>query len=898
MKKLKSYEIRQIWLDFWKSKGHDIIESASLIPHNDPTLLWINAGVAPLKKYFDGREIPSNRRMANVQKSIRTNDIDNVGRTARHHTFFEMLGNFSIGDYFRDEVLTWAYEILISPKWFGFDINKLYFTVYPNDVDTINKWTELGVDPSHIIKIEDNFWEIGEGPCGPDTEIFFDRGTKYDPENIGLRLLTNDLPNDRYIEIWNIVFSQFNAKAGVERKNYKELPSKNIDTGMGLERMACVMQEVETNYETDLFMPIIDKTSQILGVKYTGQMAFKVIADHVRSVVFALSDGATFSNEGRGYVLRRLLRRATRYGRALGAREPFMDQLVSVVIDIMESFYPYLRTKEALVTKQIRIEEEKFLMTLESGEKRLLEYINNSQDHVIDKDIAFLLYDTFGFPFELLVEVASEHNFTVDEQGFKELLRMQKERARNARNTKQSMNVQNADMLAFKTESSFVGYETLETKSKVIGLFKDGKLVDKASGELVAVFDKTGFYAESGGQIGDIGTLTINEKNYAVTDTIKLPNQQHGLVIDMKNDELKTNDEVMLAVDEEFREDVKANHSATHLLNETLRHVVGSHVFQQGSQVSNNLLRFDFNNFTPLTNEEILQIEKLVNEEINRGHEVKTLIMSLDEAKKMNAQAVFGEKYHEIVRVIDMDYSKELCGGTHVSNTKDIKKFAILSVETKGSGVFRVEAATKDHIMEELNRTLENINKEISNTLEKINSIYEKAKNNNITLEHVNIELTDPIESYQMVINRRNELELVKNTAKELEKTLTKLLKEKNVIALDKYLSEVLTINNYRILITSEEKLELDVAKDLVDRLSDYLGDSLVLLADMMDEKVIFICKNKIPALDAGKLVKMAAIATNGNGGGRKDFAQAGGKDVTLTAKALASVTDEVKKQL
>ena len=471
MKKLKSYQIRQMWLDFFKEKDHEVLPSASLVPVNDPTLLWINAGVTPLKKFFDGREIPKNKRMVNAQKSIRTNDIDNVGKTARHHTFFEMLGNFSVGDYFRDEALTWAIEILTSEKWFGFDLEKLYFTIYPDDEDSYNKWVSLGVDPSHIIKLEGNFWEIGEGPCGPDTEIFYDRGIKYDPQNLGVKMLEEEIENDRYIEIWNIVFSQFNAKAGVDRSEYKELPSKNIDTGMGLERMACIMQEVETNYDTDLFMPIINELERLTGVAYTGQMAFKVIADHIRSVTFAVSDGAMLSNEGRGYVLRRILRRAIRFGRKLGMNEPFMYKLVSVVANYMSNYYEYLLQTADSTAKIIKLEEEKFLLTLETGEKKLLDYINSAKTKIIPKEIAFLLYDTFGFPLELTLEVAQEHGFIVDEVGFKEELNRQKELSRSARSDDQSMNIQNEEMMSFKEKSEFIGYHTLKAPATVIAIF-------------------------------------------------------------------------------------------------------------------------------------------------------------------------------------------------------------------------------------------------------------------------------------------------------------------------------------------------------------------------------------------------------------------------------------------
>ncbi|MDD4057215.1 MAG: alanine--tRNA ligase, partial [Bacilli bacterium] len=531
MKKLKSYQIRQMWLDFFKEKHHEVLPSASLVPANDPTLLWINAGVAPLKKFFDGREIPKNKRMVNAQKSIRTNDIDNVGKTARHHTFFEMLGNFSIGDYFRDEALTWAIEILTSDKWFGFDLNKLYFTIYPNDNDSYQKWVALGVHPSHIIQLEDNFWEIGEGPCGPDTEIFYDRGEKYDPQNLGIKMLIEDIENDRYIEIWNIVFSQYNAKAGTDRSSYKELPSKNIDTGMGLERMACIMQEVETNYDTDLFMPIINEVEKLTGVTYTGQMAFKVIADHIRSVTFAVSDGAMLSNEGRGYVLRRILRRAIRYGRKLGMNEPFMYKLVTIVANYMSNYYGYLLNTAASVAKIIKLEEEKFLLTLETGEKKLLDYINSTEAKIIPKEIAFLLYDTFGFPLELTLEVAQEYNFIVDEVGFKLELNKQKEMSRNARSDDQSMNTQNKEMMSFKDDSIFIGYHTLQAKVKVIAIFQNGERVNQARGDSLLVFNKSVFYAESGGQIGDIGYIKTKTEMKKVVNTVKLPNGQHASLV-------------------------------------------------------------------------------------------------------------------------------------------------------------------------------------------------------------------------------------------------------------------------------------------------------------------------------------------------------------------------------
>lgn len=896
MKNLKGYEIRQLWLDFWKSKEHDVVPSASLIPHNDPTLLWINAGVAPLKKYFDGREIPQNRRLTNAQKSIRTNDIENVGKTARHHTFFEMLGNFSIGDYFRDEVLPWAFELLTSDKWLGLDPEKLYITYYPEDTDTFELWQKCGVKKDHLIPVAGNFWEIGEGPCGPDTEIFFDRGVKYDPDNLGPQMIKDDIENDRYIEIWNIVFSQFNSKPGVDRSQYKELPSKNIDTGCGLERVACVMQEVETNYDTDLFMGIINRTEELTGKKYNGEMAFKVIADHVRSTVFALSDGATFSNEGRGYVLRRILRRAVRYAKKLGMNQPLLYKLVPACIDTMKVFYPYLLEKEEIVTKQIKLEEEKFLSTLESGEKRLLDVIKSSKDtNVITGEVAFLLYDTFGFPLELTLEVANEYNFTVDEIGFKEQLEKQKERARKARVLDQSMNVQNEEMMKFKEEVTFVGYENLETNSKVKAIFKDGKLVQEGTGKLVVLFDETPFYATMGGQIGDTGEIYLNGESFDVDDTVKMPNGQSASIISMNESTLKVNDEVKCVVNVSRRKDIEKNHSATHLLNEALRQVVGSHVYQQGSNVSDDMLRFDFNNFSLLETSTVLKVESLVNEQIKNNIEVVTKEMPLEEAKKLGVQAVFGEKYGNVVRVVDMDFSKELCGGTHVSNTGEINNFTILNIESKGSGIFRITAATGNRVQEALKEELSSTVKEINMLENKAKEILEVAKQKNIDLVFENIDKPELVNSYQSIINYRQYIEVLKEQVKNLDKAFNKQVKEQNIVSLDKFLENVLEINGINVIIDKVEGLDISLAKDLADRLSDKLGNSIIVLA-IVSDKVVFIVKSKVKEVNAGAIAKMAAIATSGNGGGRPDFAQAGGKDVSKVEEALNLVKEEIGK--
>ena len=890
MKQLKGYEIRQKWLDFWKSKGHDIIPSASLVPHNDPTLLWINAGVAPLKKYFDGREIPQNKRMANAQKSIRTNDIENVGKTARHHTFFEMLGNFSIGDYFRDEVLPWAFELLTSEEWFAIDPEKLYFTYYPNDSATYNKWQECGVKEDHLIPVEGNFWEIGEGPCGPDTEIFFDRGESYDPEKLGTKLIKDDIENERFIEIWNIVFSQFNSKPGTPREEYKELPSKNIDTGCGLERVACVMQGVETNYDTDLFMPIIKKTEELTGVKYEGQMAFKVIADHVRSTVFALSDGATFSNEGRGYVLRRILRRAVRYGKFLGMKEAFLYKLVNPCVDLMKVFYPYLLEKQAIVTDQIKLEEEKFLSTLEAGEKRLKDYINSSSNKTIPGEVAFMLYDTFGFPIDLTLEAASEYGFDIDMEGFKSELKAQKERARNARASIQSMNTQNEEMMKFTLNSDFIGYDELDSTSKVIAVFSDGHKVNEASGKVIIVLDKTPFYAEMGGQIGDTGYISINGSEFDVTDTVKLPNGQAGMVVEMDDETIKENDFVKCYVNKEKRTFTEYNHSATHIMNEALRTVIGSHVSQQGSYVSDAVLRFDFNNFSNLSNDEILKIEELVNENINKAYEIKTLNLPIEEAKKLGAQAMFGEKYGAVVRVVDMTCSKEFCGGCHAKNTSDLAKFAILNIESKGSGIFRIEATTSENIAKQINLVLANIFKEIA-TLEERIQAYAKTLN----IECPKLNKPEYLDSYKYIILVKEYNEELKQVAKQLEKQVTNLERQKNALSIDDFKNNYEEVNGAKLLFTKIENADMNNLKDLVDALAENLGNALVMFANINNGKIVFVCKNKLSGFSAGKLVKAAAQICGGNGGGRDDFASAGGKDVSKVDEALNCVKEEVK---
>ncbi|MGM9971864.1 MAG: alanine--tRNA ligase [Anaeroplasmataceae bacterium] len=866
MKKLKSYEIRQMWLDFFASKGHSVEPSASLVPVNDPTLLWTNAGVAPLKKYFDGSVTPDNPRITNAQKCIRTNDIENVGKTARHHTFFEMLGNFSIGDYFKEEAIEFACELLMSEKWFGFDKDKLYMTYYPTDTVARDKWISMGVDPSHLIPLEGNFWEIGEGPCGPDSEIFYDRGEKYD--NRGIRVLKEDLENDRYIEIWNIVFSQYNSKEGVARENYKELPHKNIDTGCGLERLCCVMQEVETNYDTDLFMPIINKISEISGVKYEGQMAFKVIADHVRTVTFAVADGATLSNEGRGYVLRRVLRRATKYGKKLGINKPFMAKLVDVVVEIMGMFYPYLKEKTTIIKEIITREEEKFLATISLGEKKFEAIAEQSKDNVISGADAFLLYDTFGFPYELTLEYAMEKGMTVNHDEFVSEMNEQKNRARNARKEINSMKGQNEEFMNFKEESEFIGYDTLESTSKVIKCFGDA-----------VVLDKTPFYAFSGGQLCDKGTINDIE----VLDVSKMPNGQYLHML--KDNTLSEGDIVSCRVDKEYRDLTRCNHSSAHLLQAALQQVLGNHVHQQGSQVCADYCRFDFNNYQNLTDKEILEVENLVNKYINESHPVNTKVMALDEAKKLGAMALFDDKYKDMVRVVDMEVSKEFCAGTHVSNTSDIKNFYISSIESIGSGIFRCTAYTGSKAMELLDSSISNINNTISTLLDKATYIVKEALNEGIKLEY-NAPVNDNNQvGYAYILKKKEYLELVSRSLHELEKKYQALKSQSALNNVSKYKEQ---IENNAIVCVSDV-MDSNLLKDMATALLNDNKLDLVMLAATDNQKVTFVCATS-EKYDAGMMVKEAAKLTGGNGGGKKNLAQAGGKDASKIIEALDHV--------
>lgn len=862
MKNMKSYEIRQMWLDFFKSKGHSVEPSASLVPANDPTLLWTNAGVTPLKKYFDGSMVPENPRITNAQKCIRTNDIENVGKTARHHTFFEMLGNFSIGDYFKHEAIEFAVELLFDQRWFGFDKDKIYITYYVDDLEAKKTWMKNGIAEDHLIPLEGNFWEIGEGPCGPDTEMFYDRGEKYDKR--GKELIEHDIENDRFIEIWNIVFSQFNSKEGVARKDYKELPSKNIDTGCGLERLCCVMQGVDTNYDTDLFMPIIKKTEEISGVKYTGQMAFKVIADHVRTVTFAVADGATLSNEGRGYVLRRVLRRASKHAKSIGINKPFMAELVDVVIDIMDPFYPYLHEKKDIIKQIITSEEEKFLSTLASGEKRLAAIASNTKEMISGED-AFLLYDTYGFPLELTQEYAEEQNLKVDVEGFNKCLMAQKERARSARKDENSMKGQNEEFLKFKEESKFSGYNSTSHKSKVIAVFDNA-----------VVLDETPFFAFSGGQLSDTGKIDDVE----VLDVVKMPNGQHLHIL--KENPFKVGELVWAEVNKEKRELTRKNHSAAHLLQAALQNVLGEHVHQQGSQVGPDYSRFDFNNYQTPTDEELLKVEDLVNQYIKDSYNVKTLVLPIEEAKKLGAMALFSEKYGSVVRVVDMGISKEFCAGTHVENTADVIKYCIYSFESIGSGVFRITASTGPNAMEILKKNVSNLKANLDQAILKATEILKEARRENVELNY-NYELREiHVEGYRYILALRGEVVKAQNALKELEKEYQNKKSQNALKSLDKFDS---LIENNKLFVKVDVE-NTNLLKDMATALRNNKGLDVVLLAYANDSKVTFVCATS-KSFDARNVVKEACAICGGGGGGKPDLAQAGGKDPSLVDKAL-----------
>lgn len=872
MKQLTSAQVRQMWLDFWKSKDHAIEPSANLVPVNDPTLLWINSGVATLKKYFDGSVIPENPRITNAQKAIRTNDIENVGKTARHHTMFEMLGNFSVGDYFRDDAIKWGFELLTSPEWFDLPKDKLYMTYYPDDKDSYNRWIECGVEPSHLIPIEDNFWEIGAGPSGPDTEIFFDRGEDFDPDHIGVRLLAEDIENDRYIEIWNIVLSQFNADPAVPRSEYKELPHKNIDTGAGLERLVAVMQGAKTNFETDLFMPIIREIEKLSGKTYDqdgDNMSFKVIADHIRSLSFAIGDDALPGNEGRGYVLRRLLRRAVMHGRRLGINEPFLYKLVPTVGKIMESYYPEVLEKQDFIEKIVKREEETFARTIDAGSNMLDQLLADlkaaDKDTLEGKDI-FRLYDTYGFPVELTEELAEDAGFKIDHQGFQAAMKEQQERARANVVKGGSMGMQN-ETLSNITEKSTFNYEKKALDSSLSVIIADNERIEAVSeGQVLLVFAETPFYAEMGGQVADYG-LIKNDKGDTVarvTDVQKAPNGQALHTVDVLGS-LSVGTTYHLEIDHERRNRVMKNHTATHLLHAALHNVIGNHATQAGSLNEVEFLRFDFTHFEAVTPEELRQIEEEVNQQIWKAIPVTTIETDLDTAKEMGAMALFGEKYGKNVRVVSIgDYSVELCGGTHLKNTSEIGIFKIVKEEGIGSGTRRILAVTSKEAFEAY-RQEEDVLKEIAATL--------KAPQMN--------QVANKVASLQDQLHK-------------LQKENAELKEKAAAVAAGDIFKDVKEVNGLRYIASQVEVADAGALRTFADqwKQKDY-SDVLVLVASI-GKKVNVLVASKSKDIHAGNLIKTLAPIVSGRGGGKPDMAMAGGSDASAIKDLIAAVAENL----
>ena len=879
MRYMTSNEIRKMWIKYFEEHGHKYVKSAPLIPINDDSLLWINAGVTPLKKYFDGTVTPESRRIVNIQKCIRTNDIENVGVTKRHHTFFEMMGNFSIGDYFKDEAIEFAYELLTSKDWFDIPKEKLYVTVYTDDSDAYNKWIEVGMDEDHIIKLEGNFWEIGEGPCGPDSEIFYDQGEKLDPENNAWEKFIHDEEQDRYVEIWNNVFSQFNSKPGVKREKYEELPHKNIDTGAGLERWACIFQGVDSNFETDLFKPIIDKLEELSGVLYNGEVAFKVIADHMKAVTFAISDGASFGNTGRDYVLRRLVRRSVRFGRTLGFKEPFLYKLVPTIVNVMGEAYPELKKNSGEVAVYILDEEKLFFNTLEDGERRLKEIMSDDNDKVISGYDAFRLYDTFGFPIELTEEIASEFGYTVNKEEFNDYMTKQKELAKKNSRSKTAMASQKKVLMDFTKPSTFV-YGLYRLKSSVLAIVSKDKLEKSLDHSGYIILKRTCFYSESGGQVSDTGMIVGKNFKARVVDVFKGPNGQHIHKIKLLDGIIHVNDEVEVIIDKPRRKEIEANHSSVHILQYALQQVVDKNIRQAGSYVDEEKLRFDFTCPSKISDEEIVKTEDFVNKMISKNIITSTETMPIDKAKELGAMALFGEKYGETVRVVKIDKSIELCGGTHIANTKDIGKFAIFNFESKGSNTYRIEAVTGSRLENTLFEVIKPYNDEMVKLLIKAKEILALAKRQNINLDFdVEIDNSAPT-SYKDIIYNQNELSYIQSEVKALEKTYNSEVEKLTISSLDAYLSRVKEVNGKKLLYLELDNIEMFLVKTMADNLCNKFDEVVVFLANIKeDSSVNFICRSSIPSVNAGYVVKNITTTFDGNGGGSNTFAQGGIKD-------------------
>ncbi|MFV4833060.1 alanine--tRNA ligase [Escherichia coli] len=869
-------EIRQAFLDFFHSKGHQVVASSSLVPHNDPTLLFTNAGMNQFKDVFLGLDKRNYSRATTSQRCVRAggkhNDLENVGYTARHHTFFEMLGNFSFGDYFKHDAIQFAWELLTSEKWFALPKERLWVTVYESDDEAYEIWEkEVGIPRERIIRIgdnkgapyaSDNFWQMGDtGPCGPCTEIFYDHGDHIwggppgSPEEDG----------DRYIEIWNIVFMQFNRQAD---GTMEPLPKPSVDTGMGLERIAAVLQHVNSNYDIDLFRTLIQAVAKVTGATDLSNKSLRVIADHIRSCAFLIADGVMPSNENRGYVLRRIIRRAVRHGNMLGAKETFFYKLVGPLIDVMGSAGEDLKRQQAQVEQVLKTEEEQFARTLERGLALLEEELAKLSGDTLDGETAFRLYDTYGFPVDLTADVCRERNIKVDEAGFEAAMEEQRRRAREASGFGADYNA----MIRVDSASEFKGYDHLELNGKVTALFVDGKAVDaiNAGQEAVVVLDQTPFYAESGGQVGDKGELKGANFSFAVEDTQKY-GQAIGHIGKLAAGSLKVGDAVQADVDEARRARIRLNHSATHLMHAALRQVLGTHVSQKGSLVNDKVLRFDFSHNEAMKPEEIRAVEDLVNAQIRRNLPIETNIMDLEAAKAKGAMALFGEKYDERVRVLSMgDFSTELCGGTHASRTGDIGLFRIISESGTAAGVRRIEAVTGEGAIATVHADSDRLS-EVAHLL--------KGDSNN---------LADKVRS---VLER----------TRQLEKELQQLKEQAAAQESANLSSKAIDVNGVKLLVSELSGVEPKMLRTMVDDLKNQLGSTIIVLATVAEGKVSLIAgvsKDVTDRVKAGELIGMVAQQVGGKGGGRPDMAQAGGTDAAALPAALASVKGWVSAKL
>ncbi|EFN4173139.1 alanine--tRNA ligase [Escherichia coli] len=869
-------EIRQAFLDFFHSKGHQVVASSSLVPHNDPTLLFTNAGMNQFKDVFLGLDKRNYSRATTSQRCVRAggkhNDLENVGYTARHHTFFEMLGNFSFGDYFKHDAIQFAWELLTSEKWFALPKERLWVTVYESDDEAYEIWEkEVGIPRERIIRIgdnkgapyaSDNFWQMGDtGPCGPCTEIFYDHGDHIwggppgSPEEDG----------DRYIEIWNIVFMQFNRQAD---GTMEPLPKPSVDTGMGLERIAAVLQHVNSNYDIDLFRTLIQAVAKVTGATDLSNKSLRVIADHIRSCAFLIADGVMPSNENRGYVLRRIIRRAVRHGNMLGAKETFFYKLVGPLIDVMGSAGEDLKRQQAQVEQVLKTEEEQFARTLERGLALLDEELAKLSGDTLDGETAFRLYDTYGFPVDLTADVCRERNIKVDEAGFEAAMEEQRRRAREASGFGADYNA----MIRVDSASEFKGYDHLELNGKVTALFVDGKAVDaiNAGQEAVVVLDQTPFYAESGGQVGDKGELKGANFSFAVEDTQKY-GQAIGHIGKLAAGSLKVGDAVQADVDEARRARIRLNHSATHLMHAALRQVLGTHVSQKGSLVNDKVLRFDFSHNEAMKPEEIRAVEDLVNAQIRRNLPIETNIMDLEAAKAKGAMALFGEKYDERVRVLSMgDFSTELCGGTHASRTGDIGLFRIISESGTAAGVRRIEAVTGEGAITTVHADSDRLS-EVAHLL--------KGDSNN---------LADKVRS---VLER----------TRQLEKELQQLKEQAAAQESANLSSKAIDVNGVKLLVSELSGVEPKMLRTMVDDLKNQLGATIIVLATVAEGKVSLIAgvsKDVTDRVKAGELIGMVAQQVGGKGGGRPDMAQAGGTDAAALPAALASVKGWVSAKL